>query len=75
MQKNLEFDCGEFKCSAKNTEKYTSFLIPIKKEHKDDKIEMFEIQFIDSFRFMPTALSKLVDNLSEIYTKKYRSCK
>ena len=75
MQKNLEFDCDEFKCSAKNTEKYTSFSIPIKKEHKDDKIEMFEIQFIDSFRFMPTTLSKLVDNLSEIYTKKYRSCK
>ena len=36
---------------------------------------MFEIQFIDGLRFMPTALSKLTDNLSEIYTKKCRSCK
>ena len=36
---------------------------------------MFEIEFIDSFRFMPTALSNFADNLSEIYTKKCRSCK
>ena len=36
---------------------------------------MFEIQFIDSLRFMPTALSKLTDNLSEIYTEKCSSCK
>ena len=36
---------------------------------------MFEKEVIDSFRFMPTALSNLADNLSEIYTKKCRSCK
>ena len=36
---------------------------------------MFKIQFIDSLRFMPTALSSFADNLSEIYTKKCRSCK
>ena len=36
---------------------------------------MFEIQFIDNLRFMPTALSSLADNLSEIYTKKCHSCK
>ena len=51
-----EFDCGEFKCLGENTEKYISFSILIKKEHKDGRIEMFEIQFIDSLRFMPTAL-------------------
>ena len=50
-------------------------MIPIKKEHHDGRIEMFEMQFIDSLRFMPTALSKLTDNLSELYTKKCRSCK
>ena len=36
---------------------------------------MFETQFIDGLRFTRTALSKLTDNLSEIYTKKCRSCK
>ena len=70
-----EFDCGEFKCLAENTEKYISFSVPIKKEYNDGKIEMFEIEFIDSFRFLPTSLSNLTDNLSEIYTKKCRSCK
>ena len=36
---------------------------------------MFEIEFTDSIRFMPTVLSVLVDNLSEIYKKKCRSYK
>ena len=31
-----EFDCGEFKCLAENTEKYISFSVPIKKEYNDD---------------------------------------
>ena len=44
-----EFDCGEFKCLGENTENYISFSIPIKKEYNDGKIEMFEIEFIDSF--------------------------
>ena len=65
-----EFDCGEFKCLAENTEKYISFSIPFKKEHNDGKIEMFEIEFIGRFQFLPTSLSNLTDNLSEIYTKK-----
>ena len=51
-----EFDCGEFKCLGENTEKYISFSIPIKKEHNDGRIVMFEIQIIDSLRLMPTAL-------------------
>ena len=38
-----EFDCGEFKCLGENTEKYINFSIHIKKEHKDGRIEMFEI--------------------------------
>ena len=36
---------------------------------------MFEIQFIGRLRVMLIALSNLTDNLSEIYTKKYCSCK
>ena len=30
-----KFDYGEFKCFGENTEKYISFSIPIKKEHKN----------------------------------------
>ena len=30
---------------------------------------MYRLKFSDSFRFMPTSLSSLVDNLSEIYKK------
>ena len=57
-----------FKCLGENTEKYITFSVPIKKEikNKNKIIETtYKIKFIDSFRFMPTSLSKLVDNLSE----------
>ena len=36
---------------------------------------MFEIQFIDSFRFLPSSLSDLTNNLSEIYAKECPYCK
>ena len=36
---------------------------------------MFQIEFIDSFRFLPTAFSNLADKLFEIYTKKCHSSK
>ena len=67
--KNLreEFE-GEFQCSGEKTEKYITFSVPIKKEiRKKDKIIKisYKIKFIDSYRFMSTSLSKLVDNLSE----------
>ena len=35
---------------------------------------MYRLKFIDSFRFMSTSLSSLVDNLSEIYKKKCKGC-
>ena len=44
------------------------FSVPLKKEikNKGKVIEItYKIKFIDSFRFMSTSLSKLVDNLSE----------
>ena len=62
-----EFD-GNFECLGVNTEKYIAFSVPIKKEikNKNKIIEItYKIKFIDSFRFMSTSLSKLVDNLSE----------
>ena len=41
------------------------------------KTTTYKLKFIDSFRFMSTSLSSLVDNLSEIYSKKCKdeNCK
>ena len=47
------------------------------KELDNGKIIWHNPKFIDSFRFMSTSLSKLVDHLSEIYRKNCRdkNCK
>ena len=66
-----EFD-GQLNCLGKNTEKYTTFSVPIRKELDNDKTITYKLKFIDSFRFMSTSLSSLVNNLSEIYRKKCR---
>ena len=70
-----EFE-GHFECLGENTEKYITFLVPIKKkiENKDLKIT-YKIKFIDSYRFMSSSLSKLVDNSSEgIHNNKCVNC-
>ena len=60
-----EFD-GNFECLGENTEKYITFSIPIKKRIENKNIVItYKIKYIDSFRFMATSLSKLVDNLTE----------
>ena len=62
-----EFD-GNFECLGENTETYITFSVPLKKEikNKNKIIEItYKIKFIDSYRFMPTSQSKLVDSLSE----------
>ena len=60
-----EFD-GNFECLGENTEKYITFSVPIKKRIENKNIDIsYKIKFIDSFRFMATSLSKLVDNLTE----------
>ena len=67
---------GNFECLGKNTEKYitSSVLITKKIENKDLEITC-KIQFIDSYRFMASSLSKLVDNLSEgIHNNKCFDC-
>ena len=65
---------GKFECLGENTEKYISFSVPIKKENNNDKTITYKIKFIDSCRFMPSKLSDLVDNLSEINNKDCKTC-
>ena len=71
-----EFD-GNFECFGENTEKYITFSVPIKKRIENKDIEInYKIKFVDSFRFMATSLSKLVDNLMEdIHNDKCIKCK
>ena len=67
---------GNFECLGEHTEKYITFSVPIKKkiENKDMEIT-YKVKFIDSFRFMATSLSKLVDNLTKgIHTNKCLDC-
>ena len=70
-----EFD-GNFECLGENTEKYITFSVPPKKKIKNKDIEItYKIKFIDSYRFMSSSLSKLVDNLSEgIHNNKCVDC-
>ena len=49
--------------------KYITSSVPISKELDNSKTITYKLKFIDSFRFMSTSLSSLVDNLSEIYKK------
>ena len=57
---------GNFECLGENTEKYITFSVPIKKKIKNKDLEItYKIKFTDSYKFMSSSLSKLVDNLSE----------
>ena len=55
-------------------EKNITFLVPIKKECDNGKTTSFKLKFIESFTFISTSLSNLVDNLSEIYKKEWKKC-
>ena len=70
-----EFE-GNFECLGENTEKYITFSVPIKKKIENKDLEItYKIKFIDSYRFMSSSLSKLVDNLSEgIHNNKCLDC-
>ena len=63
---------GQLECLGKNTEKYLTFLVQNKKELDNGETITYKLKFIDSFRFMSTWLSSLLDNLSEIYNKNCR---
>ena len=49
-------------------QKYINFSVPIKKECDNGKTIAYKLKFIDSFTFMSTSLSELVDNILEILT-------
>ena len=56
---------GKFEYLGENTEKYITFLEPIKKELKNNTIITYKIMFIDSLRFMSSSLSSLAHNVAE----------
>ena len=55
---------GQFKCLIKNTEK-CNFSVQIKKELENGKTITYKIKLLDSFKYISSLLSCLVDNLSE----------
>ena len=74
----------QFECLDENTEKYIIFSVPITKEitkiDKDGNDEIVnishKIKFINSFTFMSSSLSSIVDNLSEgLHSDKCTDCK
>ena len=60
--------------NLENTEKYISFSVLIKKRHDNDKTITYKIKFFDTYRFMPSKLSNLVDRLSETNNKDWKTC-
>ena len=70
-----EFE-SNFEFLDENTEKYITFSVPIKKKIENKDLEItYKIKFIDSYRFMASSLSKLVDNFSEgIHNNKCSDC-
>ena len=68
-----EFE-GEFECLGENTEKYITFSVSLKNESDNGKKITYKLKFIDSYRFMSTSLSNLVDNLSRIYDRECKKC-
>ena len=49
--------------------KYITFSVLLKKENDNGEIITYKLKFINSYRFMQTSLSNLVDNLSGVYDK------
>ena len=47
--------------------------MPLKKQNDNGKKITCKLKFIDSYRFMSTSLSSLLDNLSGIYDKNARN--
>ena len=65
---------SDFECLGENTENYITFSVPLKKENDNGEIITYKLKFIDSYRFMQTSLSSLVDNLFEVHDKECKKC-
>ena len=64
-----EFD-SQLECLGENAEKYITFSAPIKKKlDNNNKTFTYKLKFIDSFTFMLTSLSSLVDNSLKVTEK------
>ena len=61
---------GSFECLGENTEKYITFSVPVEKQLDNGKMITYKIRFKDSYRFMSSSLSRLVDNLADMYCEK-----
>ena len=56
-------------------EKYITFSVPIKRESDNGKKIAYKLRFIDTFRFMSTSLSELLDNMTGIFNSiECKSC-
>ena len=65
----------ELNCIGEDMEKYITFSVTIKKECDNSKKIAHKLRFMDSFRFMSTSLSELVDNMSGIFNSiECKSC-
>ena len=71
----LQGNSKNLNCIGENMEKYITFSVPIKKECDGGKTITRKLRFIDSFRFISTSLSELVDNISGIFNSiECKSC-
>ena len=64
---------GQFECLGENTEKCITFSVTINRDDNSKKVT-YKLKFIDSYRFMKSKLSDLVDDLSEINKKECPKC-
>ena len=66
---------GNFECFGENSEKYITFSVPFKKDLENGKSIKYKLKFIDSFRYMATSLSNLVNILSNQLYNNCTDCK
>ena len=74
IKKLVEELKGKIDCLGEHTEKYNTFSVPINKELNNNKVITYKLKFIVNYRFMPTSLSNVVDNLSEINNNDCKKC-
>ena len=64
---------GGLECLGENTGTYITFSVLLKRENDNNEKITCKLKFIDSYRFMSTSLSNLVDNLSGVYDKECKN--